>query len=761
MHKHFLLVPTLAVFCNSVALAVENDEAPLPTLVVPATRLETDAFDQPYANYGLDREEIDQSGSRTLSDALNYTPGVYMQRTAPNQASPYIRGLTGEQTLLMFDGVRYNHAMNRPGPNQYAGLIPTESVGRVDTILGSSSAVTGSDGLTGALDFRLAEAGRGVDKGISPWVATRYGSAEGYSVGGGIDGRADDWAYSVDGGFADYGELQGGKDAGEHLFGSAAGDDGIPNSEYEQYHYAGRIAYLGLERNRFELAAGETVQSEAPRADGFFENSGVDTRISRTYDPQEFTYTHLRHVITLDGPVARIQSTLWSHQHHEEQTREDIQGTGGTARYRRRFNDDTISTLGGDLQLTSIAPRAHELTYGGTYYVDVTDNAAQRFRSPAGDLDPDNAVQDQDELTFPGTTTVPDDSKYRGLGVFLQDSWQVTDRWNLLGGVRYSRYDWDYTVTDDRPGFNFIDTGTNANPLAEETFEDSVNAVTGHLRAAYKPVPEVTTFAGVGQGFRAPNLSNLAGIQDQGSSSSGGTGPQVQGNPDLEPETSITYELGARYREEQDTAAITTFVTTLEDLMQVVYTDIDTDGDIDAADQAEMVNAEDGLIAGFELESDWGLPTGSMLPTNWRLAFVQSTSYVSGEADVSTPAANGDTTEESISRANLFFGKAGLKLSWPENWWALTQVRWADRYDEYGSNDSRDTRHTTFKAMGDPLGTMPGYAVLDIKAGWSLPKERFWVVAAIENALNHTYRQVGSGVDGPGINAVLSAGARF
>ena len=38
---------------------------------------------------------------------------------------------------------------------------------------------------------------------------------------------------------------------------------------------------------------------------------------------------------------------------------------------------------------------------------------------------------------------------------------------------------------------------------------------------------------------------------------------------------------------------------------------------------------------------------------------------------------------------------------------------------------------------------------------------RYWVDLALENLLNHSYREPGSGIDGSGINAILSAGARF
>lgn len=745
------IVPSLAL----VACAAAEEAAPTPAaapVVVSATRLDQDAFVQPYALYQHDRADLDQTAARTLTDKLDRTPGVYVQRTAPNQASPYIRGLTGEQTLLLFDGVRLNHAMNRPGPNQYAAMLPDESIGRIDAILGSGSAVVGSDGLTGALDFRLAEAGRGVDRAFSPFVTARGSSAEGYSVGGGIDGTAGGWAWSADGGFAQYHELQGGKDAGDHLSGSSAGHSDIPNTGYDQYSYGARVAYLGLERNRFELAAGQSVQLASPRPDGYFANSGVSSRISRFYDPQRFTYAHLRHVWDAAGAVDKVQTTLWYHQHDEEQEREDISG----GRYRRRINEDSIATIGGDLQLTSRIA-THEVTYGGTAYQDRTDTTFTRYRSPAAVTDPAQQVLDQTTADAPGSTTVPDDATYDGLAVFLQDSWWITPQWNLLGGVRWSRSAWDYRVTDDRAGYAAIVPGAGAGAALD--IDGSEDAITGNARLGFLPIPELFVFAGVGQGFRAPNLSNLAGIQDRGSSSSGGTGPQVEGNPDLEAETSLTYELGGRWQHDADHIALTGFATLLQDLIQVVYIDVDLDGDIDANDRARSVNAEDGLLLGFEFASDYGLPIG--LPEGWRLAVVQATSYVSGEADVPQPQAGGVTREEHISRANLFFGKAGLKLSLPGRFWAMPQVRWSDRYDEIAPGDASDTRHTTFRAKGDPAGAMPGYAVLDLLAGWSLPEERLSITTAIENTADKTYRNVGSGADGAGMSAVLTVAARF
>jgi hemoglobin/transferrin/lactoferrin receptor protein len=553
------LVPSLLMVAV-VGWAAES----VPEVVsVSATRLEADPFVQPYTQYQYTAEDQRAANTGRALDALSLTPGVIVQRTAGNQASPYIRGLTGQQTLLMFDGVRLSHAGFRPGPNQYAAMIPDEALGRTDVILGSGTSVLGSDALTGAMDFRLAEAGRGVSASLSPWARMRAASAEGGQGQAGVDGRLGDFAYSLDGGYIEQHDIEGGQDAARRLQGVSGDDQTIPNSSYRQTSAGARVAYLGVERNRFEVAGGHVRQYDAPRADGYAANSGVATRWSRTYDPQVFDYLHLRHVAMGLGPVARLQTTLWWHRHHETQEREDITSTGAAARYRRRVNEDEIRTVGGDVQLTHRIAN-HEIVWGGTTWEDRAASGYERYRSPAGNSDPQAAVRDATGSTDPGQTTMPDGSRFRGVGVFAQDSWTFVPRWTLLAGVRWDHATWDLPITPDRPGYA---------SYGNQGVSESASAVTGQGRLAWNPVDPLVVYTGVGQGFRAPTFSDLAGQQDRASSSSGGTGPQTEGNPDLDPERSLTYEIGTRWSHAEDTASLAAFRTELHDLIQVVYYD--------------------------------------------------------------------------------------------------------------------------------------------------------------------------------------------
>jgi len=105
---------------------------------------------------------IQRSQLRTTPEALVLTPGVFVQKTNHGGGSPFLRGLTGNQTLLLVDGIRLNNSIVRSGPNQYFNTIDVFSIGKIEALRGSGSVQYGSDALGGAIqvfshDLTIAE----------------------------------------------------------------------------------------------------------------------------------------------------------------------------------------------------------------------------------------------------------------------------------------------------------------------------------------------------------------------------------------------------------------------------------------------------------------------------------------------------------------------------------------------------------------------------------------------------------------------------
>jgi hemoglobin/transferrin/lactoferrin receptor protein len=692
----------------------------LPEIVVTGTRLGKPPVEQPYAFYRMSDVELDGHMGATALDRMNYGPGVFLQRTAPNQASPFIRGLTGEQTLLMLNGVRFSHAMMRPGPNQYAALIPDMGISSVDAILGSSSTVTGSDGLTGALDFRLAPAGRGIARPASAWVETRVDTGSGGMVQVGLDGAQNEWAYTIELSGSRFHDRVGGRDFRDRVFfREESGSERIPNTAYDAAAAGLRLAYTGMQDHVWEISAGHSRQMDAPRPDGYVENTGNQNLIDRYYDPQALMYLHVRDRWDVGAPmVERIQATLWWHQFYEKQFRTEWRERGMPAQaIRRRVYEDKLDAVGLDLQLTTLfgAVDQHELNWGTTLVYEKTDNQYEDLRTPAGSSDL-SALRPSGRANWPNSTTVSDGSTYTTMGLFVQDDWRMSECFSLLTGARYSRHAWSF---GDVSG--------------------SADDITGSLRGLWTATADQRLFAGVSKGYRAPNLTNLDGLSDRGSS-----GNPAQGNPDLDPEVSYTYETGWRWQQQRDFLAVTAFHTQIDDLIQR-----------DFAGSGAFTNVEGADIRGVESAWDVGLDLGRS-----RVALLGAFSLIEGKRDI--PVEGGGAFRDNISRANRIYGRVGVRYEQNRNWWVHVLTRWHADYDKVSAHPSdADADDIRMTVAGHPDGSMPGYAVYDILCGWRSTDRNRHIGLFVENLADKTYREPGSGTDGVGRSFGLTAGVRL
>ena len=122
------------------------------SIVVTASRKQLLSFHTPDAVSVLTSEELKHNAPRSMAEALIGTAGVWMQKTNHGGGSPFVRGLTGNQTLLLIDGIRLNNATFRYGPNQYFNTIDIFSVEQVEVIRGKGSVLYGSDALGGVIN---------------------------------------------------------------------------------------------------------------------------------------------------------------------------------------------------------------------------------------------------------------------------------------------------------------------------------------------------------------------------------------------------------------------------------------------------------------------------------------------------------------------------------------------------------------------------------------------------------------------------------
>ena len=91
---------------NIYSAIAEDKPYTLDEITVTGTRSERDTFGTPNAVSVITSEELGRKSLGTTPDMLRGATGVMVQKTTAGQGSPYVRGLTGYQTLIIVDGVR-------------------------------------------------------------------------------------------------------------------------------------------------------------------------------------------------------------------------------------------------------------------------------------------------------------------------------------------------------------------------------------------------------------------------------------------------------------------------------------------------------------------------------------------------------------------------------------------------------------------------------------------------------------------------------
>lgn len=162
---------------------------------------------------------------------------------------------------------------------------------------------------------------------------------------------------------------------------------------------------------------------------------------------------------------------------------------------------------------------------------------------------------------------------------FLQDEMMLGENWELLLGSRF----------DHHPNY-----GWQTSPRAYVLY---------HFN------DELVFKGGVGKGFRAPTLKQLS----PGYRGTWGRGSEIFGNPDLKPETSVSYEAGFDYNADSWQANAMLFLNQVDDLIDSHC----VSGCSGKIKTHEYININKARISGLELVFGVELPWNLHLKTNY------------------------------------------------------------------------------------------------------------------------------------------------
>jgi len=670
-------------------------------VVVTALRHPADAFDVPASVSVVGEDEL-RSGpnARSLPNALTRLPGVLLQKTGPGQSSPYIRGFTGFRTLLMVDGIRLNNSVFRDGPNQYLGTVDNFAIETLELTRGPASVLWGSDAIGGAINALTGEAN--AEQGwYARWIG-RWSSAERslfnrVEVEGGVPGE-----YALKAGVTT-------KRFGNIRAGSGSGN--LPGTAYDEFDADFRIDIPLDNGPDLTFAAQRVRQTDVPRTHKTvdavpFHGTVAGTELSRELDQsRDLIYGRLR----WDGRGEVYDDASFTLSYQRQSERQDRLRAGG--KFDVRGFD--VHTIGTQLQFETDTDLGL-LTWGFEHYHDEVDSFRRDF---TGGVLTGTSVQGP----------VADDASYDLFGMYVQD--EVSHGpWETVFGMRFSHAAADADRVDN-PAVAGSDPTTPGNIIS---IDKSWNSLVGSVRTLRRVNEHTNVYAGLSQGFRAPNLSDLSSdLTDSGIETPA---------PNLDPEHFVQFELGARTDKPRWSGDLAVYYTWIRDMIVKSPTGVLIGG----VPVLSKSNVGDGFLYGIEgrweyrCDNDWTVFT--------------SGGWLDGEVDQFT--AGGAKVSKPKDRTMPFTALAGATYQ-PEggNWWLTADALVAGKADKLSLRDMTDLSRI-------PPGGTPGYGVGGVRIGKTI-NARTRVTVGIENLFNKDYRIHGSGQNEPGRALVVSWDVRL
>ncbi len=478
----------------SMELGVLTDQ-----VTVTASRAEREVRQIPLHVETLSGVGLEQSNPTSTGDALSAAVNVTAVGNGPFGVRPRLRGLDSTRMLVLVDGERLNtarQATDRTGAE--VGLIPTDSISRIEIINGAGTLMYGSDALAGTINIITNESSFSDRKrllyGFNGFYSSNENGMRGTVTLGGTSPRATF-------------RLQAGAEKFDNYkAGSFGAEDTRPYFASGALKRADTIdTNFGLNLNAFPDPFNEPFvrtnrEITNSQAEGNFVNASsliklADRRTLRIRyqsrrmtnvgfpdfsQPYFFNDSSLPHS-NLDKISARYEAraiTPWLanlslttyYQRTERllRTTLPIQFPAPTPQtffpitvFRLNVLSDTeqrVWTPGVDLSAVLTPAKNHLTTVGFTFYRDRSSDArttstttsllgqvAVGARGPAATVFPSPIVLGPPSIAHP--VRVPDAS-LRDVAVFAQDEWRVQPSVSVIAGVRGDFYT---VVTDATP----------------------------------------------------------------------------------------------------------------------------------------------------------------------------------------------------------------------------------------------------------------------------------------------------------------------
>ena len=742
-HRFSALATLTLLACAGPGMAqTPQPPAPLPQahtlgeVMVSGSRHEQLSDDLPLSIDVIDAKTLKDTQSRDLRGAVRNLPNVSVKRSPARFAvggttasagrdgnvGINIRGLGGNRVLMLVDGIRL--------PRSYAFRTTTfdreylslELFKRVELVRGPASALYGSDGMVGLVnfithgpaDFLQGDAGA-APKTLGGRVAAGWsGDDRGRSLAATVAGQASDslqWMVTATAGRAHALETSGSNGAPDSTRTTAN-----PQHDRSSALLAKVVLKPGAgQRHTVTLEHVEkssdvnVFSSRTPRPGPAALPSGaiLDEFASRTQQRDRLAW-EARY--TLLAPVADHLQTVLAVQ------RADSHQVGTSVRQSLplRVRDNSYAEnavqLGvqADKMLRLGAGWTHKLTYGA----DHVRSSISNLYTGLAPLPPEKFPLKR----FP-------DTRETSSALYLQAE-SVHGGWSLTPGLRFDQFALDVT---SQAGFY---------PPAQEPGKSlSGSALSPKFGVLYRATDRWSVFGQYAAGFRAPDAAQINGYYENMAER-----VIIVPNPDLVPEKSRGVELGVRGRLERLQLDAAVFASNYSNLIMDTVL-IRGTGTVADPRIFQTLNSDRARIHGFEVKGvyDWGRMAGGRLSTPISYGQTQGKNRATGRP------------LNSIEPAQLALG-----AQFDAGTWSLR----ADAR-RHAAKRAADIDNATAVKPPNTQFTIPAATTLDLALQWRLRKDmrlnlavnnltdrKYWLWPDVQglaatSAINDAYTQPG------------------
>lgn len=520
----------------------------LTEVVISANRFSTLRFNTSEAIEILKSKAIRQNQLRSAPEALAITPGVFVQKTNHGGGSPFLRGLTGNQTLQMLDGIRLNNATYRYGPNQYFNTLDVFSLESIEVLRGSGSVQYGSDALGGTIQAFSKDAAFTTKQSWGSNLLTRFAThAMEQTVCADVNYGSEKAAFRGGLSWRNFGDVMGGDTTGVQS----------PNSYRElDFDLKGKIK---LSKSSVLTMAYQNVHQQD--LDVYHKVELENYAINRM-QPQNRRLAYLKLNQKLDAGILKSLSITASMQNTEE-GRESRKNGSNTLRYE----NDKVRTFSFSSDAFTQSGDLWSAMSGIEIYTDLVNSTRTDTDLASG-------------AAIPKRGLYPDGSTMTSIAAFTLHTCDLP-KWILSAGARFNTFIID--VKDET--------------LGEITLTPS--ALVGNASVMRKINSTSKVFISANTGFRAPNIDDLGtlGIVDF---------RYETPNYDLKPEKSFQYQAGYKFQGNNLRGEFYLYRNELYNL--IVRERLEGDS-IDGYPVYQKENVERAFIQGVETSLDYTFKT--------------------------------------------------------------------------------------------------------------------------------------------------------